>query len=196
MKTMTRRDVLKNMGLLALSSLAFSTKMMGNNHSSMKEKADGKKLVAYFSWGGNTKKLAEEIASQTGADIYRIETVNEYPKEYRPCTEVALKEKNENVHPEMKNPLKNLNDYDVIFVGCPVWWWTTPMVIHSFFEDSEYNFKGKTIIPFVTYEATYRDETLAKIVELSPDSSHLKGFGTTGDLSGVKTWLQEIGMTK
>ena len=191
---MTRRKALRNIGLLT-GVFAFSSNVMGSL-SSIDKTTDGKKLVAYFSWSGNTKKLAEAIAAETGADLYRIETVKEYPTEYRPCTEEALKEKNENARPEMKNPLKNLNDYEVIFVGCPVWWWTTPMVIHSFFEYSEYNFKGKTVIPFVTYEATYKDETLAKIVELSPDSKHLDGFGTTGDLSGVKAWLQKIGMNK
>lgn len=70
------------------------------------------------------------------------------------------------------------------------------MAIWSFLENKNYNFKGKTIIPFCTYEATYRDETLAKIVELTPGSKHLKGFGTTNKNADVTSWLKEIGIIK
>lgn len=153
---------------------------------------DRKILIAYFSWGGTTQRMAEAIAAQTGGTLFRIETVTPYPTEYTPCTEVAKKELDEGTRPALKNKVENLDQYDTIFVGCPVWWHTAPMAIVSFLEDSEYNFKGKTIIPFCTYAATYRDETLARIVELTPDSEHLTGYGTTGSVSGVRDWLQQI----
>ena len=139
----------------------------------------GKKiLVAYFSWGGT------------------IETVTPYPTDYTPCTEVAKEELEKGIRPPLKDVVKNMDDYDIVFVGCPVWWHTAPMAIWSFLESKEYNLKGKIIVPFCTYAATYRDETLAKIVELTPDSEHLKGFGSTGSTSGAKGWLKEIGIIK
>lgn len=157
----------------------------------------GKKiLVAYFSWGGTTKRLAEEIASLTGGDLFSIETVTPYPTDYTPCTEVAKEELEKGIRPPLKDVVKNMDDYDIVFVGCPVWWHTAPMAIWSFLESKEYNLKGKIIVPFCTYAATYRDETLAKIVELTPDSEHLKGFGSTGSTSGAKGWLKEIGIIK
>ncbi|MCD7901545.1 MAG: hypothetical protein LUH22_17280 [Bacteroides sp.] len=158
------------------------------------EVTDRKILIAYFSWGGTTGQVAENIAQHTGGMLFRIETVNPYPKEYTPCTEVAKVERDEGIRPELKTIVENMEEYDTIFVGCPVWWHTAPMAIWSFLESENYDFKGKTIIPFCTYAATYRDETLAKIVELTPDSEHLKGFGTTNRNADVAPWLREIGI--
>ena len=150
-------------------------------------------LVAYFSWGGNTQHLARTIADATGADLFRIETVNPYPTDYNECTEVAREELDNGVRPELNDTVENLDDYDVVFVGCPVWWHTAPMAIWSFLESSEYDFSDKIIVPFCTYASTYREETLAKIVELTPDSKHLQGFSTTGkNTEGVENWLRKI----
>ena len=151
-------------------------------------------LVAYFSWGGTTKKVAEEIVSHTGADLFRIEPEKAYPTEYKPCTEVARKERDENARPTIKGKIENIDKYDVIFIGCPVWWHTAPMIISTFAES--YDLRGKTIVPFCTYAETYRDETLQKIVELTPYTRHLKGFGTTGSTADVKAWLEEIDILK
>ena len=152
-------------------------------------------LVAYFSWGGTTQRMAQEIARQTGADIFRIEPVIPYPTEYTPCTEVALEEKNNNARPAIAATVENWADYDTVVIGCPVWWWTTPMIICTFAES--YDFKGKTVVPFCTYAATYRDETLARIVELTPDAAHLTGEGlTSGRINeqNISSWLKEIGL--
>lgn len=157
---------------------------------------DSKILIAYFSWGGTTQQVAENIAKQTNGTLFRIETVNPYPSEYTPCTVVAKEEVDNGIHPELKTTVENMDQYDVIFVGCPVWWHTAPMAICSFLESEGYDFKGKTIIPFCTYQATYRDETLAKIVDLTPDSKHLKGFGTTNKNANLEPWLKEIGFLK
>lgn len=152
---------------------------------------NGKKvLVAYFSWGGTTRRMAQAIESVTGGDIFEIEPVNPYPTAYTPCTEVALEEKNNNARPEIKNRVENWADYDIVFIGCPVWWWTTPMIIHTFAES--YDFEGKTVVPFCTYAATYRDETLQAIVDMTPEAEHLEGLGTTGSTSGVEAWVNRI----
>ncbi len=156
---------------------------------------DSKILVAYFSWGGTTQRMAEEIVRQTGADIFRIEPVVPYPTEYTPCTEVAREEKDNNARPAIADEVENWDDYDTVFIGCPVWWWTTPMIICTFAES--YDFEGKTVVPFCTYASTYRDETLARIVELTPDAEHLAGEGlTSGRINeqNISSWLNEIGI--
>lgn len=156
---------------------------------------NGKILVAYFSWGGTTQRMAQEIVRQTGADLFRIEPVVPYPTEYTPCTEVAREEKDNNARPAIASEVENWADYDTVFIGCPVWWWTTPMIICTFAES--YDFKGKTVVPFCTYAATYRDETLARIVELTPDAEHLTGEGlTSGRINeqNISSWLKEIGI--
>lgn len=156
---------------------------------------DSKILVAYFSWGSTTQRMAEEIVRQTGADIFRIEPVVPYPTEYTPCTEVAREEKDNNARPAIADEVENWDDYDTVFIGCPVWWWTTPMIICTFAES--YDFEGKTVVPFCTYASTYRDETLARIVELTPDAEHLTGEGlTSGRINeqNISLWLEEIGI--
>lgn len=166
-------------------------------HAQTPAKSTKKILIAYFSWGGNTQSVAEHIATLTGGTLFRIETVKTYPTEYKPCTEVAKEEVDKGIRPELRTRVENLDQYDTVFVGCPVWWHTAPMAIWSFLEDGGYNFKGKTVIPFCTYAATYRDETLAKIVELTPGSNHLKGFGAMNrDTKEVESWLKGIGMLK
>lgn len=148
-------------------------------------------LIAYFSWGGNTQHVAEHIATLTGGTLFRIEPEKPYPTEYTPCTEVAKTEKETDARPAIKNKVENWEQYDTIFIGCPVWWWTAPMIINTFAES--YDFKGKTVIPFCTYAATYRDETLVRIVELTPAAEHRKGFGAVGqNTNGLESWLRTI----
>ena len=161
----------------------------------LKAQDNGKTLIAYFSWGGNTRHVAEYIARQTGGTLFRIEPVKPYPTEYTPCTEVAKAEKEHDARPAIKDRVEDWDTYDTVFIGCPVRWWTAPMIINTFAES--YDFSGKTVIPFCTYASTYRDETLAKIVELTPDARHLKGFGAVDrDTDGITEWLKEIGILK
>lgn len=154
-------------------------------------------LVAYFSWSGTTQRMAQEIATQTGADIFRIEPVTPYPTEYTPCTEVARAEKEANARPSISGKVEKWPEYDTVFIGCPVWWWTTPMIICTFAES--YDFSGKTVIPFCTYASTYRDETLARIVELTPVAQHLEGEGLTSgrvNAANISSWLKRIGIVE
>lgn len=160
----------------------------------------GKKiLVAYFSWGGNTQALAEEIQRQTNADIYRIEPLVPYTDDYQTLAyQISNKEKEENARPALKDTLATLNNYDIIFVGCPVWWFDAPMIIHSFLECKDYDFSGKTIVPFCTY-ATATYETLNDIINATPDSDHLEGLGIRGsssyNLQTIKSWFDRIGIS-
>lgn len=148
-------------------------------------------LIAYFSWSGNTQRVAEQIQSIVGGDLFRIEPVTPYPTDYTECTEVALAERDSDARPAIASTVDNFDDYDIVFIGCPVWWHTAPMIISTFAES--YDFTGKTVVPFCTYASTYRDETLQKIVDLTPDAAHLEGFGSrSGQTSGVQAWIDEI----
>lgn len=155
-------------------------------------------LVTYFSWSNNTKALAEAIQQQTGADIYRIEPLVPYTSDYNELAyTISNQEKADNARPALKDTLATLNDYDIIFVGCPVWWFDAPMIIHSFLECKSYDFTGKTIIPFCTYyTAAY--QTLEDIIEATPNSEHLTGLGVRGSssysVSTLSDWLERIGI--
>ena len=143
--------------------------------------------------------MAQQIVEQTGADLFRIEPVTPYPEDYTECTKVALEERDSDARPAISSTIdeETWAAYDTVFIGCPVWWWTTPMIICTFAES--YDFSGKTVVPFCTYASTYRDETLARIVELTSGAeAHLDGLGlTSGSLSNesnVEDWLREIGI--
>lgn len=158
---------------------------------------DSNILIAYFTRTNNTCTVAQAIADLTGGTLYRIETVVPYPEDYTECTEVAREELENSIRPELSGTVENMEQYDTIFVGCPVWWGDAPMPIWSFLESEEYNFTGKTVIPFCTYASTGRDATLQRIVALTPDSEHLEGFGTSGrNINGVEAWLRKIGIIK
>ena len=78
--------------------------------------SNGKKvLVAYFSRSGNTKAIANYIKDLTGGDLFEIQTAKPYPADYHACTEVAKKEKNDNARPALKEKVKNMEEYDIIF---------------------------------------------------------------------------------
>ena len=117
-------------------------------------------LVAYFSraddnYGvgvaekGNTEIIAEMIAEETGADTFKIERATPYPADYDACTEEAQQEQRKNARPELKNTLDNLDDYDVVYLGMPVWWGDMPMPVYTFVEGLDWN--GKTVYPFTTH---------------------------------------------
>lgn len=105
-------------------------------------------LVAYFSWSGNTKSIAEKIQTQTGGDIFEITPVTPYPSDYNETAYgIAKEQKEKGIHPPINNT--DISSYDVIFVGTPAWWYTMAPPVMTFL--AENNFEGKTVIPFVTH---------------------------------------------
>lgn len=161
--------------------------------------AQSRILVAYFSWGGNTKALAEEIRRQTSADIFRIEPVTPYSTNYSTVAYgTSVDERDSNARPAIKDAIQNVADYDYIFIGTPVWWMQDPMIIHTFMETPEYNgFAGKTVIPFCTYFSG-ASAALTDIVAGTPHANHLDGYGTRGssnyNSSDIQEWLERIGI--
>ena len=113
------------------------------------------------------------------------------PKES--IAEKVLKVQNDSVLKldEMAEKLSSCAQYDTVFVGFPIWWYEAPHIIETFLESCDLS--GKTVVPFCTYVSTYRDETLQKIVDLTPDAAHLTGLGTrSGQTNGVEAWLDTI----
>lgn len=184
-----------SISLIACGNDEPEPEILGGDNTEVLE--NSKILVAYFSWGGTTRRMAQQIAEQTGGTLFEIEPVVPYPTEYTPCTEVALEERDTDARPAIKNTVEDMESYDIVFIGCPVWWHTAPMIISTFTES--YDLKGKIVVPFCTYASTYRDETLRKIVDLTPESTHLAGLGLTSgsvNSSNIATWLKNINVVK
>ncbi len=153
-------------------------------------------LVAYFSWGGNTRSVATRIAQLTGGTLYEIQPATPYTTDYQTLAyTVARNELDTDARPALKETDADFSQYDYVFLGCPVWWGTAPMIMSTFCEN--YSFNGKTVIPFCTYASTGRDATLQKLNSLTSTANHLTGFGTSGSsTSGVESWLKAINMIK
>ena len=123
------------------------------SQSKKKENQEMKKvLVAYFSASGVTKGAAEQLAAAAGADLHEIKPAQPYTdadldwRDKQSRSTVEMKDKNS--RPAITDKLKNMQDYDVVYVGFPIWWYTAPTIINTFME--AYDFKGKTVIPFAT----------------------------------------------
>ena len=157
-----------------------------------------KKLVLYFSVYGTARKIAEEIVRQTGADILEIEPTVPYDSDrnhYNALARQAKKEHDEDQRPAIKNTLP-IADYDTIFLGYPMWWYTFPMIIYTLFD--QYDFSGKTIIPFNTHMGSRDGGTYQTIRELAPKAKVLAGLpvemndAESGASGAVTKWLQAL----
>ena len=159
-----------------------------------------KVLVVYFSQSGNTQKLAKLISDRVGGDFVRIETVQTYPTEYNELADFAKNERDNNIKPELKDLGINIDDYDTIFIGYPIWWYQMPMPMYTFFDT--YDFDGKTIVPFNTHEGSGDGGTYDDIKKLEPNSTVLEGLPirggdmTSDQSSKVDNWLKELGFNK
>ena len=101
---------------------------------------------------GNTERVAEFVQKAVGGDLFEIETVREYSKDYMTCTEEAKAELRADARPKLKKYLDSVDQYDTIFVGYPNWWGTMPMGMYTFLE--HYDLTGKKIVPFCTNEGS------------------------------------------
>ena len=155
-------------------------------------------LVLYFSVYGTAKLVVEEIARQTGSEIIEINPVVPYDSNrsrYNALARYAKKEHDEDLRPAIKNEI-GLENYDIIFIGYPMWWYTFPMIIYTLFD--EYDFSGKTIIPFNTHMGSKDGGTYRTIAELEPNAKILKGLPVemseveNGCKDKVKKWIQSL----
>lgn len=149
---------------------------------------NGKNLAVYFSMPdnvddstvvidgetlGNTQYMAYVIQETVGADIFRIEPETPYPTDHDKLVDLAKEEQNDNARPKIKDMIENFDTYENIFVGYPNWWGDMPMILYSFFD--EYDFSGKTIIPFNTHGGSGFSGTISTIKELEPNAEVLDG---------------------
>ena len=161
------------------------------------EQTGGRVLIAFFSWGGNTKGIAKEIQALTGADLFEIELTEPYSSDYSTVLDEAQRDQNLQARPELATHVENMQDYDTVLLGYPNWWASIPMPIASFLE--EYDFSGKTIIPFCSHGGGRFGQSLTAIGKLVPDavmgealSVHYSGGNNLPD--EIAQWLRTNGI--
>lgn len=145
---------------------------------------------------GNTEFIAMEIQKNMGGDLFAIETVQEYPGSHDPLLEFAYNEKSDDARPELSTHIESLDGYDYIFIGYPNWNADLPMPLYTFFE--EYDFSGKTIIPFVTHGGSGFSGTIRTIQRLEPDATVIEAGlsisrnSVAGAQADVKSWTDSL----
>ena len=165
-------------------------------------------LVAYFSLAGeqykvgvveegNTAVIAKMIAEQTGADIFSIESTSDYPDTYDGLLEVSREE--ESNPPQIAGTVENMDDYEIIFVGYPIWWGNLPPIMEVFLDN--YDFSGKTVVPFCTHAGSGLSGTESAISDIT-GADMMDGLAISGETAqnqrdkageAVTEWLREGG---
>ncbi|MDE6763993.1 MAG: flavodoxin [Oscillospiraceae bacterium] len=146
---------------------------------------------------GNIQFMAETIAENVSGDLFRIETVQEYPGEHDKLVDFAAEELSADARPELSSHIENIDDYDTIFIGYPNWWADMPMPLYTFFD--EYDFSGKTIIPFTSHGGSGFSGTINSIAEIEPNANVITdGFSvsrnnTPNSAGDIADWLNGLG---
>ena len=195
-----------------------SAEMPEATEETKSENSNNKSLVVYFTpaensgtdaissatvtnWNGEdmgaAQLLANMIHQQTDSDLFSIRTTAEYPLEYNDLADYAKSEQDNGVLPELTTHIKDIGQYDTIFVVYPAWWYTMPQAVYSFFD--EYDLSGKTIIPCATHAGSRLADAPSAIEELEPDATVISdGFSVpASDVADaendVTEWLDQLG---
>lgn len=178
-------------GIVFIAALAVLAAAFGGAAEAA-ARTGGKAIVVYFSKTGNTQAVAETVARLTGADIFRLETAEPYPEEYRATTELAKKQLETAARPALKATPQNLADYDTVYLGHPVWWHTIPTPVMTFLDGAE--LAGKTVIPFCTHGGGGADDSAAAIKRLAPEATVLgdKEFRGGASEGEIAAWLDGL----
>lgn len=170
--------------------------------SSKDNKNDSKKskiLVAYFSYQGHTRQVADWIQQQAGGDIFEIQPATSYSSDYDTTEAQAKREQQEKARPKLKTQVNNMDDYDVVFVGYPNWFNNMPMPVFTFLE--QYNFSGKTIIPFCTNGGNGFGNGVKDMKSTLPNSKFLEGIqirdnNVESSKDKVTQWINGLNLAK
>ena len=157
-----------------------------------------KKLVAYFSASGITRKVAEMIAEAADCDIYEITPKVAYTKadlnwmDKKSRSSVEMNDKK--IRPELADNTIDISGYDEIILGFPIWWYVAPTIINTFLES--YNLKGKTIIPFATSGGSGMGKTNEKLAPSCPGAKLLHGnvFSAYSGKDDLSAWVETLNL--
>lgn len=170
-----------------LSNQSLSERQVNELKDTVLGNENRKILVAYFSYSGTTKNIATALSEKTGADLFEITPQQEYSNVYLQSNSEIRR----GAKPELAQTVSNMADYDIVFVGYPVWWHATPAPVNTFLES--YDLNGKLIIPFCTSGGSDIDETMPTFLDSCAGLAVYgeKRIGSTGEIDG---WLQELGL--
>lgn len=169
-----------------------------SNETEEQTMAGAKKvLVVYFSYTGNTRKLANKIHEKVGGDIVEIEPVTPYSSDYKTVEAQGKKEEEEDYKPEIKTKIDNIESYDAVLIGSPIWWYQIAPPVKTFLDKN--NLSGKKVVLFTTNGGYGKGESDENITKLCPKSTILDSITIDGEKvdsseKEVSDWLQQLGL--
>ena len=183
--------------------VAFLSRAGENYNVGVARKGSASAAYAGYIEKGNTAMMAAVIADRTGGDLFEIATVTPYPEDYASMLRVAQEEIDTNARPALAANVENMADYNVIFIGYPIWHGRMPQAIYTFIES--HGLTDKTVIPFNTHEGSGQSGTQQVIEKALPDSTVLQGLAIQGKVAQedsertkalVEPWLEGMNMRK
>lgn len=168
-----------------------------------------KELIAFFSrsggnyvngsvknlFVGNTEIVARLLQKLTGAELFKIEPVTPYSGDYYVCINQARRDLQKDSRPELNARLEKLDDFQIIYLGYPIYWETMPVAVFSFLE--QFCWAGKTILPFCTHEGSVKGRSEADLRRTCPDAIILEGLAIRGAdarlaVPAISEWLNKL----
>lgn len=188
-----------NLGLRLVVNAAAGAGTVAGAETALTGGDGGSVLIAYFSWSGNTRGIAEEIQRQTGADLFEIRLTEPYSSDYNTVLDQAQRDQREQARPALSTHVEDMGQYDTVILGYPNWWASIPMPIASFLE--EYDFSGKTILPFCSHGGGGLGQSQTAIAKLVPDAVIAEGLaihysGGNSMPEDVAAWLAQNGLAR
>lgn len=152
-------------------------------------------LIAYFSHTGNTQEIANQINDFVGGDVFRIEPVKDYPSNYQEVLRVSKVEIDNHIKPDLKEEVKNVEQYDIIFIGSPNWYSTIAPPVVSFL--ANYDLSRKVVVPFITHAGGGAANCFTDIKKMGSDATILQGIAISGSQvktahQKIRSWLRDI----
>ena len=185
--------------ILLTLPIAYAQNNKTSDKPDAKQGENMKILIAYFSCTGNTRSLAEQIAKASKADLYEIKPKAPYSSadlNWRVNSSRANKENNDpSSRPAISGSVENIEKYNIVFLGYPIWWGQAPKIIYTFLES--YDFSGKTIVPFCTSGSSPIGSSASNLHKLCSDkTTWLSGsrFASNTSRSAVVTWIKGLGL--
>ena len=186
--------------LVAVSACAARTPVDNKPEETVQGKS--RVLVAYMTWSGHLRTMSEWVADETGGELFRILAKEEYPKDYSDTAERAKEEHDKGIRPPLSEHIspEAMKNYDVVYIGFPVWWYDALMAVWTFAE--EYDFSGKTIVVLFSHEGSSDGaNSMNTIKKLFPNSKvmdkplSIRGSKVANSETEVRNWVKANGLS-
>lgn len=191
-KMITRREGLKSALLLGI---ALNVGIGADRANAQAASGSGNVLVAYFTRTGNTRVIAHQIRRALDASLFEIQAAEPYPEDYEETVAQATRERQSGFEPSLSALVQNVERYETVFLGFPIWGMSAPSVVRSFL--SRHDLSGKSLIPFITHGGYGLGDSLSVVAKHASGARLLEGFSLEADqerrtLERVTSWLGGI----